>query len=99
MSTWQPIANLKGQQGNPGPAGTSFIWRGAWSSATAYAVNDVVSFNGSTYICISANTNHDPTDVTRWALMAQQGGPGSPGSPGTAGPNPYGTLASSFTPP
>src|SRR5437667_6014988 len=27
-----------------------FTWQGAWSNSTTYAVNDVVSFNGSSYI-------------------------------------------------
>src|SRR4029077_12753633 len=39
-----------GHQGIPGPAGEPGVtWRGAWSSSSAYAVNDAVTYNGSSY--------------------------------------------------
>src|SRR4029077_14990154 len=39
-----------GHQGIPGPAGEPGVpWTGAWSSNKAYAVNDAVSYNGSSY--------------------------------------------------
>jgi hypothetical protein len=76
-------------------------FRGAWSSAAVYAVNDVVirdSFNvTSSYISLSPNQGVEPAkDVTtsapHWAILAQggavgpQGSPGPQGSQGPAGP-------------
>src|SRR4029077_12919280 len=49
-----------GHQGIPGPAGEPGVtWTGAWSSSSAYAVNDAVTYNGSSYralIDISSDT-------------------------------------------
>ncbi len=64
--------------GGPPPvalAGGGFTWQGAWSNATTYAVNDVVSFNGSSYVSITAsNLAHQPdTSPANWNLMAQAG--------------------------
>ena len=50
-----------------------FVWQGAYSGATAYVADDVVSYNGSSYICILASTNNLPTNTTYWNLMAQTG--------------------------
>ena len=50
-----------------------FVWQGAYSGATAYVADDVVSYNGSSYICILASTNNLPTNATYWNLMAQSG--------------------------
>lgn len=41
--------------------------QGAWSSATAYTVNQVVTYNGGTYRAKAASTNVTPgTDGTKW---------------------------------
>lgn len=50
-----------------------FVWQGAYSGATAYVADDVVSYNGSSYICILASTGNLPTNTTYWSLMAQSG--------------------------
>lgn len=52
----------------------STVWtlRGAWLTATVYAVNDVVTQGGSTYICVSAHTSGTfATDLaaTRWITI------------------------------
>jgi hypothetical protein len=48
-------------------------WRGAWSSATAYAANDVVITSGTSsgiWIALAASTNVAPgTDSTIWQLF------------------------------
>jgi hypothetical protein len=59
--------------GTNGTNGTSFTWLGAYNGATAYAANDVVSYNNSTYICILASTGNLPTNTTYWSLMALAG--------------------------
>jgi hypothetical protein len=84
---WNNIANLRGPTGLTGSPGTSFTFRNAWVSTTAYAVNDVVTRLGSTYINIVANTGSDPnTDGgVNWAILAQAGTSGAQGIPGTTG--------------
>lgn len=54
--------------------GVSF--KGAWSSATAYAVGDVVAVNGTSYVCILAHTNHAPPNSTYWTVFASKGDDG-----------------------
>ena len=50
-----------------------FTWQGAYNSSTAYAVDDIVSYNGSSYVCILASTGNLPTNTTYWNVMAQGG--------------------------
>ena len=50
-----------------------FNWKGAYAGGTAYAVDDVVSYNGTSYICILASTGNLPTNATYWNVMAQGG--------------------------
>jgi hypothetical protein len=92
---WSQVSNIKGPtgtqgaqgpQGNPGATGQGYNWKGAWSAATAYVAYDTVSNGGSTYVCILANTNQAPPNVTYWSLMAQQGSQGPAGSTGSQGP-------------
>ena len=47
-----------------------FMWQGAYSAGTAYVVDDVVSYNGSTYICTADSTGNDPTNTSYWDKMA-----------------------------
>jgi len=50
-----------------------FKWQGAYNAGTAYTVDDVVSYNGSSYICILASTGNLPTNATYWEQMSQKG--------------------------
>lgn len=50
-----------------------FNWKGAYAGGTAYAVDDVVSYNGTSYVCILASTGNLPTNATYWNVMAQGG--------------------------
>jgi hypothetical protein len=45
----------------------------AWNSATAYLAFDVVSLNGTSYVCILANTNQTPPNATYWTVLAGVG--------------------------
>jgi hypothetical protein len=61
-------------------------WLGAWDSGTAYAVNDAVQYNGSTFIAIAANTNREPgTQASYWSLTALKGDTGAKGDKGDTG--------------
>lgn len=60
------------------PAAIGFTGRGAWSSGANYAVNDVVSLNGSSYLAIQAGTNQDPaTQTAYWLVLAAKGDTGA----------------------
>src|SRR5207244_3714516 len=43
----QGPAGATGTTGATGPAG--LVWQGTWSSSSAYAVNDAVAYNGTSY--------------------------------------------------
>jgi hypothetical protein len=59
----------------------------SWNSSTAYAVNDAVSFNGSSYIALLPSTNLEPDlNPASWSLLAQQGATGPTGATGPQGP-------------
>jgi hypothetical protein len=42
----------KGADGSNGTNGTSLTSRGAWTDSENYAINDIVTFEGSAYVCI-----------------------------------------------
>ena len=46
---------------------------GAYRAGTAYVVNDVASYNNSSYSCILNSTGNLPTNATYWSLMALAG--------------------------
>ena len=76
--TWpQGIQGIQGIQWNPWVDGDSFIFEWAYSWVTTYQVNDVVSYNGSSYICILVSTWNLPTNVTYWSIIAQKGADGA----------------------
>ena len=60
-----------------------FNWKGTYNAGTAYAVDDVVSYNGSSYVCIQASTNNLPTVTAYWDIMSQKGTNGTNGTNGT----------------
>ena len=57
-----------------------FKWQGAYNGATAYTVDDVVSYNGSSYICILASTGNLPTNATYFEQMSSAGTNGTDGT-------------------
>ena len=60
-----------------------FKWQGAYNGATAYTVDDVVSYNGSSYICIANSTGNLPTDTSYFEQMSAKGTDGTNGTNGT----------------
>lgn len=81
----------KGDTGSTGAAGSdgrSFIWKGQWLTATAYAVDDVAYQLGSSYICLTAHTSGTfATDLaaSKWQLVVQKGDTGATGPQGIQG--------------
>lgn len=87
-------AGAQGPQGPAGPAGTNgingtgFNFRNAFNPSSTYAVNDVVIYNGSTYVAIAADgpdTNTPDVNASVWTVIAAQGAAGSQGPQGLAG--------------
>ena len=73
----------QGATGAIGPKGLN--WKGTWSNTTAYAVDDAVSSNGSSYTALVANTNVPPPAAATWSLLSQQGDTGAIGAEGPQG--------------
>ena len=72
----QGIQGVQGATGADGAAGAD--WRGTYAGATTYIVNDVVEYEGSSWICVQNSTGNTPptlptTSNTFWNLMAQKG--------------------------
>jgi hypothetical protein len=75
----------QGQQGDPGPPIT---FAGSWLTGVAYPLGTVVSYLGSSYVALVANTSRPPdVSPTSWSLLAQAGTAGAPGPQGLQGFN------------
>lgn len=68
-----------------GPRGLT--WRDVWDNATAYVKDDAVSYNGASYIALTANTNVTPVAGATWGLLATRG------ATGLTGVNPRGNYS------
>ena len=95
----QGPAGAAGAVGAAGPEGPPVSFIGGWLTGRAYAVGDAVSYGGSSYIALTANTGREP-DVSPFVLGSAgagrsgwTGGPkwatgsagGQPGTPGRRG--------------
>ncbi len=58
--------------------------KGPWDSGADYAANDLVSYGGSSYLALAANTNDAPPSAN-WMLIAEKGDVGATGAPGADG--------------
>ncbi len=79
-------AGATGPAGPQGTAGAGITNRGAWSSATAYAINDAVTYLGSFWGAKVAHTNVIPVEGATWQLLASKGETGTAGAVGATGP-------------
>jgi hypothetical protein len=73
-----------GLQGATGATGPGFTWQGNWDFSLTYSVNDVVEYDGSSYICLQDFTFGltPPNFPASWSLMAQVGATGATGADG-----------------
>lgn len=55
-----------------GLTGQGFTSLGDWNNSTTYVPRDVVAYNGSVYVCGTANTN-DPPPSGNWTLWLHSG--------------------------
>lgn len=77
------VSGVRGATGSTGAAGLTH--RGAWASATAYVVNDAVTYGGGTYRRKVAGTTATvpSSDATNWELLAAKGDTGNTGPANT----------------
>ena len=103
-TTSNPIGRLRvidtsaGQSCSPGEVAlnwnqSAFNFRGAWSVSATYAVGDVVTNAGSSYLALVASTGISPSgNPATWAVLAKKGSTGVQGPQGLQGPQgPQGT--------
>jgi hypothetical protein len=76
-----------------------FTWQGAWSSSTTYQPYDVVSYSGTSYVCVASNTNVNPsTDSgSNWQIAASKGDAGATGPSGVDSSSIVATVTSNTT--
>jgi hypothetical protein len=84
---------ITGAPGAPGPAGTNglgFTFLNAFDPYATYATNNVVTYNGSSYVAIVPNgpnpTGPTPDKNPSWSVMAAVGTTGPAGPTGPQGP-------------
>lgn len=73
----QGIQGIQGIQGVQGDKGLN--WLGAYSGATAYVLDDAVSYQGASYVCIQAGTGNTPAvgGTAFWDELAVKGADGA----------------------
>jgi collagen type VII alpha len=90
----QGVAGTSGPTGSAGPTGatgptgpTGVNYRAAYNSTVNYALNDAVSYQGSTYLSTAAANHGNPPDQSPayWSLLAAAGASGTAGAQGPAG--------------
>lgn len=77
----QGIPGVPGPQGETGPAGAKGLnWAGPWTGTASYQIDDAVSFGGSAWIALAANTSSTPSVINAdWDLLASKGDSGASG--------------------
>jgi collagen triple helix repeat protein len=88
---------LKGDTGPAGPAGSGVVWRGSYDASNAYAENDAVSREGSSYVAKTTvptgcpppgqlcSDDYAPPNAAYWSVLAQKGQSGPAGAQGPRG--------------
>lgn len=84
----------RGPEGVPGLDGANAIgvaWRGPYDPLTAYAIDDAVSYEGSSFVASAATTGVAPMDAlgnvqAPWNVLVSRGPRGYQGEAGPAGP-------------
>ena len=83
------------------------VFRGTYDNSTAYVLDDIVYYNGSSYVAKTSTTGNLPTDTTKWNILASGSGGiwdsnlsiGSTGQVvkvGSGGALEFGTVSSDF---
>lgn len=69
----------------PASSSSGLSWSGEFDPATYYQIDDAVSYQGSSYICIQAGIGKYPNLIAYWNIMAQKGQQGNQGIQGPVG--------------
>ena len=75
-----------GPEGPEGQPGQGLHVQGTWMNAMNYAANDVVSYDGSSWVAKRNNINVTPNGGYDWLLVARKGAAGQKGDIGPQGP-------------
>jgi hypothetical protein len=94
----QGVAGPAGAMGPAGPQGPQGVaglnYQGAYAAGVSYALHDVVTFAGSSYVSLVAgNEANTPGIATQWAVLAQAGAGGSGSGVGVAYQGAYASTA------
>lgn len=60
-------------------------FQSVYASGTTYYPNDIVTYNGSAYVCILQSTGNLPTNATYFSILAAKGDTGATGATGPQG--------------
>lgn len=63
----------------------AYISKGEYSSSKNYEINDVVTYQGSSYVSLKDTQGNLPTDENHWMLLAAKGEQGIQGEKGATG--------------
>jgi len=61
--------SLQGGAGTYIPPATLMNFKGTWNASATYSINDVVSYNGDTFLALAVNTNTAVTTVATWQSL------------------------------
>ncbi len=50
------------------------VFKGTYDNSTAYVLDDIVYYNGSSYVAKTSTTGNLPTDATKWNILASGSG-------------------------
>jgi hypothetical protein len=84
---FQGLDGFQGYQGSIGLQGGGFTWRGYFVPGVFYNVNDIVSYNGSSYVltCCEGSYSDPTSNLDRFATFSQVGSQGFQGWQGIDG--------------
>ncbi len=101
------LDSLQGPAGEQGPPANidGLTWKGIWNATPtpAYAVNDAVQYNGTSYVKIASGGDDSlpPNDLANdgisWEVLALGGLQGPPGTNGASGVGGFRTLGTGQT--
>jgi Collagen triple helix repeat (20 copies) len=89
------VTGPTGPAGAQGPSGAAGLnYQGAYAAGVSYALHDVVTYAGSSYVSLTgSNEANTPGVTSQWAVLAQGGVGGSSGGVGVAYQGTYGPAA------
>ena len=50
------------------------VFKGTYDNSTAYVLDDIVYYNGSSYVAKTSTTGNLPTDTTKWNVLTSGSG-------------------------